>query len=120
MIVQAFYYDPCIPPNSIIIGTNEGLYLLRERGIIRLAETPTSLLSLNLRKRRRFFNINSKNHPGEEHLSELGNGYASEVDTIFFLKNGQPYNYCTEISVQVTCTMPRFALLNRLHYFFQP
>ena len=98
MIVQAFYYDPCIHPNSIIIETNEGLYLLRERGIICLAETPTSLLSLNLRKRR-CFNKNSKNHPGEEHLSELGNGYASEVDTIFFLKNGQPYNYCTEISV---------------------
>lgn len=88
MIIKAFYYDPCIRLNSVVADTNEGLYLLRERGIVHLSETPASPLSLNLRKERRLFNKSRKKHPDKEHLSELSSGYASEVDTIFFLKNG--------------------------------
>lgn len=88
MNIRAYFYDPCILPNSVIADTDEGLYLLRERGIVSLTETPTSPLTLHLRKKRRFFHQNSKNQPEKEHLSELSSGYTSEVDTVFFLKNG--------------------------------
>lgn len=88
MIIQAFYYDPCILPNSVIADTNEGLYLFREGGIVHLTEKPHSASRLDLEKERWFFHKISNNRPKREHLSKLNSIYTSKMDTIFFIGNG--------------------------------
>lgn len=88
MLVQRFYYDPCILPNSVIADTDEGLFLFREGGMVHLTEMPPSSLELGLMKKRLFFHKKRYEHPQEEHLSNLQSAYTSRLDTIFFFENG--------------------------------
>lgn len=99
MIIQAFYYDPCICHNSVIINTDKGLFLLREGGIVYLSEFPPSTLELKLNEKCFFFH--KKNDcPQKEHLSNLSSVYTSQLDTLFFFENGATIrllhrNFCT-------------------------
>lgn len=100
MIVQAYYYDPCIRPNSLVADTNEGLFLLREGGIIPLTEKPHASHALKLKDRPAFFHKKGNGQPRQEHLAELKSAYSSKSDTVFLFENGAAIrlvhrNFCT-------------------------
>lgn len=101
MIIQTYYYDPCILHNSLIVDTNKGLFLLREGGIIPLTEKPHASDVLKLKGRLAIFHKKGNERPSREHLSELQSAYSSKTDTIFFFENGATIrlvhrNFCTQ------------------------
>ena len=87
MIFRAFYEAPFILPNSVIAETDSGLFLLREGGMVHLAEAPPVMLKLSLYKERRFFN-KKKEQPHQDHLTPLSSIYTSRLDTLFFFESG--------------------------------
>ena len=89
MFVHSYYIDSRILQNSIIIGTDDGFFMLHEKGILQLTELPPSAEKIGVFPERPFWRSRkSKGQPCNEHFSTLIGAYASNLDTVFFFETG--------------------------------